>query len=88
MDADGKGGKVCYAEVSLFANGQYLIYAELFANQSSEFSPFRVQPLGSGAAALGLQEAGKPIALTALSITNGDCKPVTASYKATVIELG
>ena len=88
VDADGKGGSVCYAEVDLFANGQYLSYAELFANQSSEFAPFRVQPLGTSATALGLQETGKPITISALSITNGGCKTVTAAFKATVIELG
>jgi hypothetical protein len=88
VDADGAGGNYCYGEVSIFANGQYLTYAEVFADQSSQFAPYRLQPLGTHATAFGLLDAGQPVTLTALSFTNGDCKPITASFKATVIELG
>jgi hypothetical protein len=87
VDADGGGGGHCGAEVDVFANGQYITFAEVFANQEAAV-PFRVQPVGTNASALGLLEAGQPLTLSALAYTNGGCKPIAASFKATVIEFG
>lgn len=88
VDANGPSSGYCYGEVAIFANGQYLSYASVYADQNGQFAPFRVEPLGTNATAFGLLDAGQPVTLSALSFTNGGCKPITASFKATVIELG
>ncbi len=90
VDADGESGefKPCYGEVVMLANNQLISWTEIYASAEGTYDVYKNEPVGAKAAAIGLQEQGKPVTLTAVSLTNGNCGPMTASFKGTVIELG
>jgi hypothetical protein len=74
--------------VIVLANGQFVTWAYISADATTHWDPYKVQPVGNNVAALGLLEAGKPVTFSAIAITNGGCNPITAAFKATIIELG
>jgi hypothetical protein len=87
-DADGPGGEVCSAFVTLLVNGVPANGAGIWANASGT-PPFNFEPVGGSSTAIGLQEAGQPQTLSALAFGNTGCSAATtASLRAVVVELG
>jgi hypothetical protein len=87
-DADGPGGKPCSAFVSVLVNGAPIGGAGIWANASGT-PPFNLEPIGSSANAIGLQQAGQAQTLSALAFGSTGCSAATtASLRAVVIELG
>lgn len=83
----GPEGGSCSAEVDMFVNGFFIAGAGIFAGVTP--GPFSIQPLGTSATAIGLQEAGQPLTLSALSFGSIGCgAATTATLRAVVIELG
>jgi hypothetical protein len=84
----GPEAESCFAEVDMFVNGGYRAEASIFSRPNTT-GPFYVKPIGSSATAIGLQEVGQPVTLSALSFGSTSCSPATtASLRAVVIELG
>ena len=90
IDADGDGGEYnpCFGDVVMLANSQLISWTEIYATAATTYDVYKNEPVGTKATPIGLQEQGKPVTLTAISLTNGNCGPMTASFKGTVIELG
>jgi len=87
-DADGPGGEPCSAFVSVLVNGVPVSGAGIWANASGT-PPFNFEPIGSGSTAIGLQQAGQPQTLSALSLGGVGCSAATtASLRAVVVEFG
>jgi len=87
-DADGPGGEVCSAFVSVLVNGVPLAGAGIWANANGT-PPFNLEPFGTSSTAIGLQEVGQPLTLGALALGSTGCGPATTgSLRAVVIELG
>jgi hypothetical protein len=87
-DVDGPGGEVCSAFVTVQVNGVPLAGAGIWANASGT-PPFNLEPIGSSSTAIGLQEAGQPLTLSALTLGSAGCGPATTgSLRAVVVELG
>jgi hypothetical protein len=87
-DADGPGSEPCSAFVSVQANGAPLGGAGIWANANGT-PPFNLEPIGSSTVAIGLQQAGQPITLSALALGSTGCGPATTgSLRAVVIQLG
>jgi hypothetical protein len=87
-DADGPGGEPCSAFVSVLANGAPIGGAGIWANASGT-PPFNFEPIGGSSTAIGLQQAGQALTLSALSLGSTGCSAATtASLRAVVIELG
>ena len=87
-DADGPGGQVCSAFVTVLVNGVPMTGAGIFANAGGE-PPFNLEPVSGSSAAVGLQQAGQPQTLSALAFGDTGCSAATtASLRAVVVELG
>lgn len=87
-DADGSGGEVCSAFVTIFVNGVPMNGAGIWANANGA-PPFNLEPIGSSSAAVGLQQAGQPQTLSASSFGSTGCSSATTgSLRAVVVELG
>ncbi len=87
-DADGPGSEPCSAFVSVQANGAPLAGAGIWANANGT-PPFNLEPIGSSSTAIGLQQAGQPITLSALALGSTGCGPATTgALRAVVIQLG
>lgn len=87
-DADGPGGSVCSAFVSIQVNGAPISGAGIWANASGQ-PPFNLEPIGSSSTAFALQAAGQPQTLSALAFGSPGCAPTTiGSLRVVVIELG
>jgi hypothetical protein len=88
VDGDGAGGEVCSGFVMVLVNGVQASGAGIFANANGT-PPFNYEPVGSGATAVGLQAAGQPQTLSALTLGASGCGAGTSgSLRAVVIELG
>ena len=88
LDLDGPGEKFCSPFVLILDNGVPLNGAGLWADASST-PPFNLEPIGTSSAAIALQAAGQPQALTALAFGSAGCAPgAAASLRAVVVELG
>lgn len=87
-DADGPGGEVCSAFVSVQSNGAPIGGAGIWANAGGS-PPFNLEPIGSSSTAIGLQQAGQPQTLSVLALGSTGCSAATtASLRAVVVELG
>jgi hypothetical protein len=87
-DADGPASGVCSAFVIVLVNGVPMNGAGIWANASGT-PPFNYEPIGSSSAAVGLQQPGQPLTLSALALGGTGCSPATtASLRAVVVELG
>lgn len=87
-DANGPGGEVCSAFVTVLVNGVPFSGAGIFANASGT-PPFNLEPVGSSSTAVGLQEAGQLQTLSAIAFGDAGCSSATTgSLRATVVELG
>jgi hypothetical protein len=87
-DADGPGGEVCSAGVTMLVNGAPFSGAGIWANAGGT-PPFNLEPIGSSSTALGLQEVGQAQALSALTFGSTGCSAATTgSLRAVVIQLG
>jgi hypothetical protein len=83
-----EGENFCGAEVSMFVNG-VSISGVFISASSTQPAPFNVNPLGTAATAIGLQEVGQPLTLSALSFGSTGCSAATTgALRAVVIELG
>ena len=83
----GTEGESCRAEIEMFVNGFGIAEAAIFASPIP--GPFSLRSVGSSATAIGLQEAGQPQTLSALSFGSTGCSAATtASLRAVVIQLG
>jgi hypothetical protein len=88
VDQDGAGFERCYGEVIVLANGHERTWAFLGASEEEYFDVYKVVSQYSNSTPLGLLEPGKPVTITAVSVTNGNCGPMTASFKGTLVEIG
>ncbi len=88
VDADGPGGGVCGPFVQLLVNGVPVNGAGIFANASGT-PPFNFEPFGGSSTAIGLQQAGEALTLSALAFGEAGCGAGTAaSLRAVVVEFG
>jgi hypothetical protein len=87
-DADGAGGNICFANVTVLMNGVPVGFASIFASNNST-PPFNFEPLGGSVIPVGLQQAGQQQTFSALAFGSTGCSPATtASLRATVVQLG
>jgi hypothetical protein len=87
-DVDGAGGEVCFAAVTILVNGAPISGANIWANASGT-PPFNFEPIGSSSTAIGLQQTGQPLTLSALAFGSTGCSAATTgSLRAVVVELG
>jgi len=87
-DANGTEGGGCNVFVTILVNGIPYAGAGIFNNAAAP-PPFNNEPIGGGSVAIGLQEAGQPLTLSALSFGDPGCSPATtASLRVTVVEFG
>lgn len=87
-DADGPGTNVCSAFVSVLVNGVPMSSAGIWANANGT-PPFNLEPVGGGSTAVGLQQPGQPLTLSALAFGSTGCSPATTgSMRAVVVQMG
>jgi hypothetical protein len=88
IDADGPGERVCSAYVELLVNGVPANGAGIWQNVSGK-PPFNYEPIGTSSAAIGMQAAGEPQTLSALSFGDLGCGAATAgALRAVVVQFG
>jgi hypothetical protein len=84
----GPEGESCFAEVEMFVNGAPIARASIFASATAT-GPFSSQPIGTSATAIGLQETGQSLNLSAISFGGTGCSAATTgTLRAVVVELG
>ncbi|HWN73723.1 MAG TPA: hypothetical protein VNN15_07955, partial [Solirubrobacterales bacterium] len=87
-DANGTEAGGCNVFVTILVNGIPYAGASIF-NNANAAPPFNNEPISGSSAAIGLQEAGQPLTLSALSFGDEGCSSATtASLRATVVEFG
>jgi hypothetical protein len=83
-----EGEEFCFAEVAMLVNGVALGGVTISASPGQP-APFNVRPVGTFATALGLQESGQALTLTASSFGSPGCSTATTgTLRAVVVELG
>jgi hypothetical protein len=83
-----EGEDFCYAEVAVFVNGAPVGGVAITASPTSP-APFTLDPIGTDATAIGLQETGQPLTLAASSFGGTGCSAATTgAFRAVVVELG
>lgn len=83
-----EGEDFCSAEVVMSVNGVLLGGAAISATPGAP-APFNVDPIGTLATAIGLQESGQTLTLSASSFGSAGCfAATTGSLRAVVVELG
>ena len=88
VDLNGPGPGGCGAFVTILVNGVPLSGAGIWRSDGGT-PPFNNEPFGSSSTAIGLQQAGQPLALSALSFGSTECSlATTAALRAVVVELG
>jgi hypothetical protein len=83
-----EGETSCFPGVDMFVNGVYIANAFIYASATAT-GPFSSQPIGTSATAIGLQETGQPLTLSALSFGSTGCTAATTgTLRAVVVQLG
>jgi hypothetical protein len=83
-----EGEDFCLAEVVMLVNGVSLGGADISASPTQP-APFNVDSIGTLATAIGLQESGQALTLSASSFGSTGCSAATTgSLRAVVVELG
>jgi hypothetical protein len=88
VDLNGPSPGGCGAFVTVLVNGVPLSGAGIWRSDGGT-PPFNNEPFGSSSTAIGLQQVGQPLTLSALSFGSIECSlATTAALRAVIVELG